>query len=229
MYLTIYFRGILQINEQLERFTEKIPQHEATIKELNEKRKALADEKLKLLDDIKKMEGEQLKLDLKKTELAQQVVADDEYEGLCQVLSDLKEECNEIKKLYKDNQLADGKAEEEMKVLKGKCEKLMALNDAQQKKHIVEARYWQFSTQFHLWYKYKYIICNCEILCSQLLVKLDVIKKKCSEATRKNEIVDHSVAQLEKLLDDISIEYKKLEEEVLELADEELKLDHLTE
>lgn len=146
MYPTICVRGILQINEQLEKFTEKIPKHEATLKELNEKRKALADEKLKLLEDIKKMEGEQLKLELKRSALAQQIVTDDEYEGLCRVLSDLKEECNEINKLYEENQLADGKADEDMKVLKEKYEKLMALNDAQQKKHIDEARYWQFST-----------------------------------------------------------------------------------
>lgn len=59
--------------------------------------------------------------------------------------------------------------------------------------------------------------------------KLDTIKKEYGEAVRKNGILDHSVAQLEKLLDDISIEYKKLEEEVMELADDELKVEDCTE
>lgn len=218
-YIAFY---ILQINEELDKFTQKIPQHEQTIKELNEKRQALSDEKSKLLADITEMEREQLKMDFQKSELKQQIVTDEHYKSVCQKLAGLKEECDNIRKLHANNHAVHNKFAAEIKDLNNKYDKLIAMNDEHQKKHIKAAGYGKFR-----------ILCTGRSLLisllsfnySELLVKLAEIKKKYGEATAQNKIVDHSINQLEKLLADFTIEYEKLENEVLELAKQVLKVE----
>lgn len=121
----------LQINQQLEDFEKKIPERQRTIKELNDRKTALTEESIKLHEELKSLESQHLNLEIKKNELQQLIVREEEYEGLYRSLEALQQDYAEVCQARESNQQSNIEDEKRINELQKCLNIIQAIHNVQ--------------------------------------------------------------------------------------------------